>query len=373
MPYRSILLGFVWLLALVYSADSIHRLRNGHHGHHGGSSSMMSPHHGGSSSIMDPNHGKGMSGYKKRHSEKNTEPFNDDQPTRCVSVSSAAELQELLQPETNAGIRKISLCSTEIPFEETVQLPRFTELECPMGNRCVFDGQNQRRLFTYTVDATLPPQERYASMIFDNIVFQNGNANGGGAIKFVGETNTTASRAMFRNCAFQNNNGSYSHNGGAIDADPWFSLDIINTIFIGNTAYTGGAIHALDTQIFLRNATFVNNTVCGGGEGPAIYVSQTTTTPAKDYVGVQCAGDDNVFEMNLDGICLSNYSHLDYPDVVAPKVIGCGEDDTAELGNNPFGLRARSHVRMLLVGEADNTTTRQWQTMSAITTRLVPS
>lgn len=186
-----------------------------------------------------------------------------------------------------------------------------------MDNKCIFDGQRERRLFVYTINATLVPEERYASMIFDNIVFQNGSGEGGGAIKLVGEG--SASRAMFRNCEFRYNDGSYSQNGGAIDAVPWYALDIVNTTFIGNTAHTGGAIHALDARIFLRNASFIDNTVCGAGEGPAIYTEGIGT--------VQCDGTDNVFETNLDGICVEeDYDHLDPPDIVAPNILGC--DDT---------------------------------------------
>lgn len=273
--------------------------------------------------MMGTHRGKSMMNRKEHHGEKDTGAFDDQPPSRCVSVSSATELQDLLQPREDGGITEVSLCSTEVKFERTVQLPRFAIIQCPMNNKCIFDGQNERRLFVYTINTTQVPEEQYASMIFDNIVFQNGNGEGGGAIKLVGES--TASRAMFRDCAFLYNNGSYSHNGGAIDAAPWYALDAVDTTFVGNAAHTGGAIHSLDARIFLRNTSFANNTACGAGEGPAIYVSSTSWT---ERIGtVRCDGTDNVFESNLDGSCIEgDYDDLNPLDIVAPNVLGC--DDT---------------------------------------------
>ena len=245
-------------------------------------------------------------------------PVHEDD---CDRASTAAELQNLLTPMR--GITKVSLCSTEIQFEQTVTLPRLLELKCAPGHTCVFDGKNERRLFEYEIDTALPPESQYASMIFENLVFQNGNSidGGGGAIQLVGEAE--ASRAMFRNCTFQYNDGTINYNGGAIEANPWYSLDIIETTFAHNTAHAGGAIYAVDTRISLFGATFSDNSVCGGSEGPAISLDSTSpTTPP--HVSVECMDDKNEFIRNLDGTCLGNdYDQLSPDDIVAPAVLGC--------------------------------------------------
>ena len=249
------------------------------------------------------------------HPCRNNEP--GEEPNTC-RITTSAELQEALVP-LDDSIVTVTLCPTTIHMEQTVTLPRHVVLECPPGSQCILDGQNQRRLLEFQADPAVPAEESFASMVFDNIIFQNGRGDGGGAIKLKGDN--TASRAMFRNCTFLNNNGTYAQNGGAIAAWPWFALDIRNTSFIGNTAHTGGAIYALDTRIELVNSTFVNNAVCGGFEGPAIFLD-VSEFPTPEHVHVACRGQSNVFRDNLDGICLDD-DWQPQGDIVAPKILNC--------------------------------------------------
>ena len=308
------------LLVFDFTTSKLHRLR-AFRGKHGGRASQ----------------GTMKSGKKKRYRKhgdqscqnetSKEEPAAEDRD--CSIVSSAADLQALLQPGAKLSITEVSLCpDTEIKFDQTVKLPPIMALNCPPNSPTVFDGQNQRRLFEYEVDTTLPQDEQWASMNFDNIIFQNGNEERGGAIMLKGDQGEPpASRAMFRNCTFQYNNGTYSYNGGAIDVEWWYSLVILNTTFLHNTAYTGGAIHALNSHVYVADSTFSGNTVCGAGEGPAIFVS-SSQYPVAEYVKVECKAGTNKFEDNLDGICYGDaYDQVSPDDVVAPSVTGCNATD----------------------------------------------
>ena len=131
------------------------------------------------------------------------------------------------------------------------------------------------------------------------------------------------SRAAFIDCIFQNNNGQFNFNGGAIDVWPWFSLDLVDSQFINNTAHTGGAINAVDCRVWLRGSSFVNNTVCGAWEGPAIFLGANNFPPA-EHVAVNCVGDGNIFVDNLDGVCIENYEQP-VEDIMAVRSIDCGD------------------------------------------------
>ena len=248
----------------------------------------------------------------------------DSPSSECDGLVSntAAALQQALTVTRDDEIVQVTLCSRTIVFEQEVTLPRFVILKCS-PDKCVFDGNHTRRLFSFESDDT----SRYASMIFENIVFKNGLANGGGAVKLIGPA---ASRARFQECDFLDNNGTYAYNGGAIDtSDDWFALEAIDCQFVRNTAHTGGAIHGIDTRIYLKNSAFVNNTVCGAGEGPAIFLgSNAYLDSVPEYVHVECVGD-NVFEGNLDCVCCGSDYEQPLDDIVSPNSIGCGNNANA--------------------------------------------
>jgi len=212
-------------------------------------------------------------------------------------------------------------------------------LEIPVNltcqSECIFDGANARRLFSF--GETIWPQQVSIdfNIFFRKITFQNGRGvstlpgrsdrqGGGGAFQMRGiEEN---SLARFEDCVFRNNNGTYVYNGGAIDVERGGQLDLDGCLFEGNTAHTGGAINAFDIPVRVHNTVFRGNTVCGGGEGAAIY--HAASELESEEIVVECVGS-NAFLDNIDGICIDpnlNPGYEEYPyDILGGCTKNCGE------------------------------------------------
>jgi len=255
---------------------------------------------------------------KSKSSSKQSKPAQS-----CTTLeSNTAQALETAIVEANG--EPLYLCATEIVFEKELALDVPVHLSCQ--DTCVFDGDHARRLFSF--GSVYFPDEYPIdyNVFFQHVTFQNGlgaplldrpggqRGGGGGAIQFVGYKTSTA---RFEDCIFQDNNGTYAYNGGAIDVWTGGPMKIVRTAFVRNTAHTGGAISATDISITLKDSSFVNNTVCGGAEGAAIYLG-SSEFPAPDNVVVECL-DGNVFEGNLDGICLDDPSYEFEYDIVGPS------------------------------------------------------
>jgi len=103
------------------------------------------------------------------------------------------------------------------------------------------------------------------------------NSRGGGLwINGEWPSNTTPVGFYIEDCTIIDNHADASLGGGL---SLWGSADtleltprIVNTVFAGNTASSGGAVHILDRVIAtFANVTVMHNTVSGGNGGSAIY------------------------------------------------------------------------------------------------------
>jgi predicted outer membrane repeat protein len=263
---------------------------------------------------------------KSKGKSKRSKPHK---PPACTTLqTNTAQALEAAIVEANG--EPLHLYATYILFEKELALDVPVHLSCQDG--CVFDGGRARRLFSF---GTIYFPDKYPvdyNVHFQHITFQNGRGvpifdppasqqgGGGGAIQFVGyET----SRAKFEDCVFQDNNGTYAHNGGAIDVWKGGPMEIVRCTFANNTAHTGGAISATDISITLKDSTFVYNAVCGLAEGPAIFLG-SNTNPFPDDVFVKCLAG-NVFEGNLDGFCIDDCDICEFQyDIVGPSK-NCGD------------------------------------------------
>ena len=105
---------------------------------------------------------------------------------------------------------------------------------------------------------------------FYNIVFKNGNATYGGAISFLEEI----SNCNIENCTFESNLASES--GGAIFfSKAAFENNIINNMFIGNTADFGASIWYNDevSRSVFRKNDFINNSASLDWWGASLYIN----------------------------------------------------------------------------------------------------
>lgn len=122
------------------------------------------------------------------------------------------------------------------------------------GNGFAIDALNKARIFIVDNDS---------SVTFKNIIFKNGYAKEGGAIRFLQEIEN----CNIFNCIFENN---IAEDGGAIFySNQVVNTTIRNTTFINNSATLGGAICFKDNilESVFDNNTFINNGKpnCDGG------------------------------------------------------------------------------------------------------------
>ena len=257
-------------------------------------------------------------------------PTIQTQPIDCITLTqnTSAALGEAV---LLANGENIHLCDTTILFDDELALDVSVNLTCQ--NDCIFDGRNSTRLFSfgYTIwpDVTSVDFRIY----FQNITFQHGRGvpvlegigsrqGGGGAFQMRGIEGHSI--AIFEDCVFRNNNGTFSHNGGAIDVENGGRIELNRCLFDGNTAHTGGAINAYDILVTIKDTVFRNNDVCGSGEGSAIYLS-SDDFESRD-IFVECTGS-NEFVGNIDGVCIDpalNPGYVEFPHDIVGCTKSCG-------------------------------------------------
>ena len=170
------------------------------------------------------------------------------------------------------------------------------------GNGYSIDGKGLSAIFN--VNAT-------NNVSFYNIVFKNGNATNGGAISFLDEIRN----CTIVNCSFENNAASKC--GSAI----YFSQDaiensIINNKFIGNTAFSGGAIsysNSVGMSVFRKNI-FINNSADSEEWGASLYINSLSFSNLFDEMDFI----NNTAERG-SGICVpesydDNFTNLNFID-----------------------------------------------------------
>ena len=132
------------------------------------------------------------------------------------------------------------------------------------GNGHIIDALNKSRIFNINNESTI---------ILNNIIFKNGYASDGAAIKF----SQICEDCKIINCVFENNVAEAE--GGAIHySQNVANNEIINTTFTNNMAKNGGAINFegdLYTSIFDNNI-FINNSVSSDYSGGAINLNSTS-------------------------------------------------------------------------------------------------
>ncbi|WP_296894419.1 Ig-like domain repeat protein [uncultured Methanobrevibacter sp.] len=170
------------------------------------------------------------------------------------------------------------------------------------GNGHFLDALGKCRIFSISGD----------EVVFNNIVFRNGNASGaegtfhnyeyGGAIYWSSGDNATVN-----NCTFTNN---YAYHGGALVCGNIGNVYINDTVFTHNTAgIYGGALYLYDnSNLIISNSTFkygkanYGSAIYCNGDNYNIYSCNFTNNTAVSWSTIEWVG-------NYGNICGSNFTN----------------------------------------------------------------
>jgi hypothetical protein len=105
-----------------------------------------------------------------------------------------------------------------------------------------------------------------------------------------------------------------------MDIERGGQLEVIRCLFEGNAAHTGGGINAFDIAIRVQDTIFKDNTVCGAGEGAAIFHGASES--GSEEIIVECVGTNRFFD-NIDGTCIDPDLNPGYEEIPYDIIGGC--------------------------------------------------
>jgi N-acetylneuraminic acid mutarotase len=231
--------------------------------------------------------------------------------TDCTDDSGAGTLRAAVTQANSdpAGDTITFGCSGTITLQSPLSLTNPMTID-GSGQNVIIDGGGSVQLFTITGNGSATPT------ILNDLTLENGNATDGGAIENEGDfevdiTNTTLT-------------GNSATDGGAIynidyGANPGAgaTVQITNSTFSGNSATDGGAIYDTEDymgfgQVFINDSTFSGNSASSDGgviwnEGPTSYNPVLNTgadginISASTFSGNSASSDGGVI-YNNDGV-----------------------------------------------------------------------
>ncbi len=208
------------------------------------------------------------------------EPWAVPSATKVVGNGTSASCTEsaLREAATAGGLVKLD-CGNEavtITITSEIITGKETVIDSIDGN-ITLDGGGVTRILSAPNGSSLSVR---------NLRFINGKAPAseesdgiGGAV-----AGNWRSQVEVRNCTFENN--SAGRGGGAVSVWTGSSLTIVNSRFVGNRSFYGGAVYSLLSPLNIVNSVFEDNETIdnGWGEGGAIGTDGASEYP-DDAIG----------------------------------------------------------------------------------------